>query len=84
MRLDQQDHRIDQQGAMSAAMLNMAINAADIRTQNRVGVGAGFQNGATRAVDRLPAQICERATFTHRRRLQQRRHLRRCRLRHRL
>src|SRR3546814_7817024 len=37
-RLAEQDRRIDKQGAMGAAMLNMATSAAGIRTQNRVGV----------------------------------------------
>src|SRR3546814_3606431 len=38
-RLAEQDRRIDKQGAMGAAMLNMATSAAGTRTQNRVGVG---------------------------------------------
>src|SRR5690606_10217808 len=42
-RFRDQDRRIDKQGAMGAAMLNMATSAAGIRTQNRVGVGIGFQ-----------------------------------------
>jgi len=46
VHLRQQDSRIDQQGAMSAAMLNMAINAANSRSdRGRLGVGAGWQNG---------------------------------------
>src|SRR5690606_12772253 len=44
-RFTDQDRRIDRQGAMGAAMLNMATSAAGIRTQNRVGVGIGFQGG---------------------------------------
>ncbi|HBK44826.1 MAG TPA: hypothetical protein DDZ67_00015, partial [Xanthomonadaceae bacterium] len=40
-RLRRQDRRIDRQGAMNAAMLNMATSAAGIRTDNRVGVGVG-------------------------------------------
>jgi len=44
-RFRQQDRRIDQQGAMSAAMLNMATSAAGIGSPNRVGVGVGFQSG---------------------------------------
>ena len=44
-RFHRQDQRIDRQGAMNAAMLNMATSAAGLRTQNRVGVGAGFQSG---------------------------------------
>ena len=45
-RLSRQDRRIDRQGAMGAAMLNMAINAAGSQsTRGRVAVGAGFQGG---------------------------------------
>lgn len=43
------DRRVDRQGAMSAAMLNMATSAAGIRTDNRIGVGVGFQ-GSERAL----------------------------------
>ncbi|MFP3822516.1 hypothetical protein SB658_27865, partial [Bacillus sp. SIMBA_008] len=42
-RFRRQDKRIDRQGAMNAAMLNMATSAAGVRTPNRVGVGVGFQ-----------------------------------------
>ena len=46
LRLGKQDERIDRQGAMSSAMMNMAINAANSRsTRGRVAVGAGWQNG---------------------------------------
>src|SRR5690606_19844598 len=42
----QQDRRIDRMGAMSAAMLNMAINAAGTQSpRGRIAVGAGFQGG---------------------------------------
>ena len=34
-RLNKQDGRIDQQGAMNAAMVNMAINAANSRSEKR-------------------------------------------------
>ena len=37
--------RIDTMGAMSTAMMTMGSSLSGIRTQNRVGVGAGFQNG---------------------------------------
>jgi autotransporter adhesin len=63
-RLDQQDHRIDQQGAMGAAMLNMATSAAGVRTQNRFGVGVGFQNGATAISIGYQRAISDRATVT--------------------
>src|SRR3546814_7399102 len=45
-RLHQQDRRIDRMGAMSAAMLNMAINAAGTQSERgRIAIGAGFQGG---------------------------------------
>src|SRR5690606_37469540 len=45
-RVRQQDRRIDRMGAMSAAMLNMAINAAGTQSpRGRIAVGAGFQGG---------------------------------------
>ncbi|WP_407353171.1 YadA-like family protein [Luteimonas sp. R10] len=45
-RLDQQDRRIDKIGAMSTAMMNMSINAANSRSpRGRVAVGAGWQGG---------------------------------------
>ncbi len=45
-RLHRQDERIDRQGAMGAAMLNMAINAAGTQSpRGRIAVGAGFQGG---------------------------------------
>src|SRR3546814_16454215 len=46
-RLSEQDERIDRMGAMSSAMMNMAMNAAGGRSERgRVAVGAGWQNGA--------------------------------------
>lgn len=45
-RFSQQDRRIDRQGSMSSAMLNMAINAAGSQSpRGRIAVGAGFQGG---------------------------------------
>ena len=45
-RLAGQDKRIDQMGAMSSAMMGMAINAANSHTpRGRVAMGAGWQNG---------------------------------------
>src|SRR3546814_9383723 len=47
-RLSEQDERIDRMGAMSSAMMNMAMNAAGGRSERgRVAVGAGLQNGAS-------------------------------------
>lgn len=41
-----QGKRIDRNGAMSAAMLNMAINASGGSSERgRLAVGAGFQGG---------------------------------------
>ena len=37
------DKHIDRQGAMSAAMMNMALSTNGLRGKNRVGVGAGLQ-----------------------------------------
>ncbi|MEK0265951.1 YadA C-terminal domain-containing protein [Stenotrophomonas rhizophila] len=45
-RLNKQDKRLDRQGAMSSAMMNMAINAANSRSpRGRVAAGVGWQNG---------------------------------------
>ena len=48
-RFQEVDKRFDRQGAMSAAMMNMATSTAGLRGQNRIGVGAGLQ-GADQAV----------------------------------
>ena len=63
-RFTDQDRRIDRQGAMGAAMLNMATSAAGIRTQNRVGVGVGFQGGESALSLGYQRAISERATLT--------------------
>ena len=63
-RLHAQDRRIDRQGAMGAAMLNMAISAAGIRTDNRVGVGVGFQGGERALSVGYQRAFGERATFS--------------------
>src|SRR5690606_9265900 len=45
-RLGDMDQRMDRMGAMSAAQLNMAMNAAGgLAGEGRVAVGVGFQNG---------------------------------------
>jgi len=44
-RFDDVGQRIDQMGAMNAAMLNMATSAAGVHTPNRFGVGVGFSGG---------------------------------------
>ena len=63
-RFRRQDKRIDQQGAMSAAMLNMATSAAGIRTPNRLGVGVGFQSGESALSLGYQRAISDRATVT--------------------
>src|SRR3546814_6708933 len=63
-RLAEQDRRIDKQGAMSAAMLNMATSAAGIRTQNRVGVGVGYQSGESALSIGYQRAISDRAVIT--------------------
>ncbi len=64
-RLGKQDERIDRQGAMSAAMMNMAINAANSRSpRGRVAVGAGWQNGESAMSVGYSKSIGERASFS--------------------
>jgi autotransporter adhesin len=63
-RFTDQDRRIDRQGAMGAAMLNMATSAAGIRTQNRVGVGIGFQGGESALSIGYQRALSDRATLT--------------------
>jgi autotransporter adhesin len=59
-----QDRRIDRQGAMSSAMLNMATSTAGIRTDNRVGVGIGFQGGEKALSVGYQRALSDRATIT--------------------
>ncbi|MBJ7517918.1 MAG: YadA-like family protein, partial [Stenotrophomonas sp.] len=64
-RLRQQDRRIDRQGAMGSAMMNMAINAAGSRSpRGRVAVGAGWQNGEQALSVGYGKQVGERASFS--------------------
>jgi hypothetical protein len=63
--LNQQDKRIDRMGAMSSAMMNMAMNAAGGRSERgRVAVGAGWQNGESALSVGYAKQIGERASFS--------------------
>ena len=65
LRLGKQDERIDRQGAMSAAMMNMAINAANSRSpRGRVAVGAGWQNGESALSVGYSKAIGDRASFS--------------------
>jgi autotransporter adhesin len=63
-RFRRQDRRLDRQGAMNAAMLNMATSAAGIRTENRVGVGVGFQSGESALSIGYQRALSDRATVT--------------------
>uniref|UniRef100_UPI003EB873B6 YadA family autotransporter adhesin n=2 Tax=Xanthomonas TaxID=338 RepID=UPI003EB873B6 len=63
-RLRRQNRRLDRQGAMSSAMLNMAASVGGIATQNRVGAGVGFQNGESALSVGYQRAISPRATLT--------------------
>lgn len=64
-RLRQQDRRIDRLGAMSSAMLNMAINAAGSQSpRGRIAAGAGFQGGERALSIGYGKRIGERASFS--------------------
>ena len=65
LRLGKQDERIDRQGAMGSAMMNMAINAANSRSpRGRVAVGAGWQNGESAMSVGYSKSVGERASFS--------------------
>ncbi|WP_196484592.1 YadA-like family protein, partial [Xylella fastidiosa] len=63
-QMRRQDRRISRQGAMGAAMLNMATSAAGIHTPNRVGAGVGFQNGQAALSLGYQRAISDRSTVT--------------------
>ncbi len=63
-RLRHVDRRIDRQGAMNAAMLNMSTSMAGVRTENRVGVGVGFQSGESSLSIGYQRAFSDRATLT--------------------
>ena len=63
-RLRNVDRRIDRQGAMSAAMLNMATSAAGVKSDNKVGVGVGFQGGESALSVGYQRAISDRATVS--------------------
>jgi len=64
-RLELQDKRIDRQGAMSAAMMNMSINAANGRSaRGRVAAGVGWQNGESALSVGYAKALGERASFS--------------------
>lgn len=64
-RFSDVDRRMDKQGAMSAAMLNMATNAAGTQSpRGRVAVGAGFQSGEQALSIGYARKVGERASFS--------------------
>nr|WP_202839732.1 YadA-like family protein [Luteimonas saliphila] len=64
-RFQRQDRRIDRQGAMGSAMLNMAINAAGSQSpRGRIAVGAGFQGGEQALSVGYGRKVGERASFS--------------------
>jgi hypothetical protein len=64
-RLDHQDSRIDKEGAMNAAMMNMAINAANSRSpRGRIGAGIGWQGGEAAMSVGYSKQVGEHASFS--------------------
>ncbi|TKA13885.1 YadA-like family protein [Xanthomonas euvesicatoria] len=63
-RLRRQNRRLDRQGAMSSAMLNMSASVAGIASQNRIGAGVGFQNGESALSVGYQRAISPRATLT--------------------
>ncbi|QSX74102.1 YadA-like family protein [Lysobacter arenosi] len=64
-RLGKLDDRIDRQGAMNSAMMNMAINAAHSRSpRGRIGVGAGWQNGESALSLGYSKEINDRASIS--------------------
>ncbi len=63
-RFQQQDARISRVGAMGTAMSQMTASAAGIRTQNRLAVGTGFQNGYAAFAIGYQRAISERSTVT--------------------
>ena len=62
--INQQNRLIDQQGAMSAAMLNMASSAGAVRTANRVALGIGTQNGEQAISVGYQRSVNDRTAFT--------------------
>jgi autotransporter adhesin len=64
-RFRQQDRRIDKQGSMSSAMLNMAMNAAGSQSpRGRIAAGVGFQGGERALSVGYAKRIGARASFS--------------------
>uniref|UniRef100_UPI00190F2FFB YadA C-terminal domain-containing protein n=1 Tax=Lysobacter antibioticus TaxID=84531 RepID=UPI00190F2FFB len=64
VRFRMQDRRIDQMGAMTAAMVHMAASGAAGQTQNRIAVGVGFQGGQAATSFGYQRVINARATMS--------------------
>lgn len=64
-RLTKQDERIDRMGAMSAAMMGMAMNAGNARTpRGRISMGAGWQNGESALAVGYSKQVGDRVSLS--------------------
>ena len=64
-RFTQQDRRIDKQGSMSSAMLNMAMNASGSQSpRGRIAAGVGFQGGERALSVGYAKRIGQRASFS--------------------
>lgn len=64
-RLGRQDLRIDRNGAMSAAMMNMGTNiAGSTSKRGRLGIGAGFQGGQKAISVGYGKRISDRTSFS--------------------
>ncbi len=64
-RFQQQDRRIDKQGSMSSAMLNMAMNASGSQSpRGRIAAGVGFQGGERALSVGYAKRIGQRASFS--------------------
>jgi autotransporter adhesin len=63
-RFSHMDARIDRMGAMGSAMMNMSASLAGIHTQNKLGVGVGFQGGRKAVSIGYQRAVSERAAFT--------------------
>lgn len=62
--LKRQDRRIDRQGAMSSAMLNMASSTGGLNGANRLGVGIGFQGAQQALAVGYQRTLSPRAAFS--------------------
>jgi hypothetical protein len=64
-RMGQTEQRIDRQGAMNAAMMQMGMNAGGSRSpRGRVAVGVGMQSGQKAMAVGYAKPVGERASFS--------------------